>query len=186
MTSTSRAISKLWPRLDTGSFVRWKCRGTDGGDGNEPADISAETSGRHRRKYRTSGERFRGRWLVAAAVLAVGIVSIIWNLRRPLPPLRITRYTKITHDGRDKWPVGTDGSRLYLYQHSLYTIGQVGIAGGEIVQIPVLASADVLEGEYSDYLSDVSPDGSSFLISKKGARRSMELPHTGRSASPPR
>ena len=143
---------------------------TRGGDGNEPADISTEAaSGTPPAKVPDERRwRFRGRWVVAAAVLAVGIVSIIWNLRRPLPPLRVTRYTKITHDGRDKWPVGTDGSRLYLYQHSLYTIGQVGIAGGEIVPISVLASADVFEGEYSDYLSDVSPDGSSFLIQKDG------------------
>jgi eukaryotic-like serine/threonine-protein kinase len=141
---------------------------THGGDGNEPADISTEAaSGTPPAKVPDErSRRFRRRWLVAAAVLAVGIVSIIWNLSRPLPPPHVTRYTKITHDGRDKWPVGTDGSRLYLYQHSLYTIGQVGISGGEIVPISVLASADVLEGENPGYLSDVSPDGSSFLIQK--------------------
>lgn len=135
---------------------------TQGGDGNEPADISTEAaSGTPPAKAPDErSRRFRARWLVAAAVLAVGIVSIIWNLSRPLPPPRITRYTKITHDGRDKWPVGTDGSRLYLYQSSPETLAQVGITGGKIVPISLSAP------ELGMGLADVSPDGTSFLIEK--------------------
>ncbi len=96
-------------------------------------------------------------WLLAAAVLAVGLAAAIWYLRRPLPPPRISRYTQITHDGHEKVPVGTDGSRLYFNQNSPVSIAQVGIAGGEIVQIPVPVP-------FLTYFDDVSPDGSNFLL----------------------
>ncbi len=33
---------------------------------------------------------------------------------RPLPPLRVTACTPITHDGGEKEVVGTDGSRVYI------------------------------------------------------------------------
>jgi hypothetical protein len=39
---------------------------------------------------------------------------ILLHMTRPLPPLRVTEYTQITHDGRSGAAVGTDGSRLYL------------------------------------------------------------------------
>jgi hypothetical protein len=88
----------------------------------------------------------------------VGLTSLNWYLRRPLPPPRILRYAQITHDGRWKWPVGTDGSRVYFVQG--VSIAQVGIAGGEIVQIPVPVP-------YLMGLDDVSPDGSNFLLDSK-------------------
>ena len=54
-------------------------------------------------------------WLLAGgAVLGAALASTIWYLRRPLPPPRITAYTRFTHDGHEKGPAGTDGSRVYF------------------------------------------------------------------------
>ena len=53
------------------------------------------------------------KWLLPGAVICVaGLVTAVWYLRRPLPPPRITAFTQITHDGRLKYLVGTDGNRV--------------------------------------------------------------------------
>jgi serine/threonine protein kinase len=96
-------------------------------------------------------------WLLAAAVLVVGLVPVIRYLRRPLPPPRISSYTQITHDGHEKEPRGTDGSRLYVIQWSPISIGHVWITGGEIVHIPVPVPL------LRDF-DDISPDGSNLLV----------------------
>jgi Tol biopolymer transport system component len=81
-----------------------------------------------------------------------------WYLSRPLAPSRITAYTQITHDGRDKQLAGTDGSRVYFTQVSPNVIAQVGIHGGEFAQLPIAIQG----GEF--VLLDISPDGSNALI----------------------
>ena len=102
--------------------------------------------------------RFRS-WLLAGAVILVaGLATAIWYLRRPLPPLRVVEYTPITHDGRPKNLVGTDGSRLYLHQeYDPQPNTQVAISGGEIAPVPVALPLPAIR--------DVSPDGSSLLVS---------------------
>ena len=132
---------------------------THGLGGSEPAYVSAEAAGETIKTQPRDGAvwTLRRWWLLAAAGLAVGLAAAIWYLRRPLPPPRISRYTQITHDGHEKIPVGTDGSRLYFNQNSPVSIAQVGIAGGEIVQIPVAVP-------FLTYLDDVSPNGSNFLL----------------------
>jgi Tol biopolymer transport system component len=102
------------------------------------------------------------RW--APLSLIGGMVVILlargyWYLSRPLPAPRITAYTQITHDGREKALGGTDGSRLYFTQLSPNLIAQVGIHGGEIAQLSIpLHEAHI-------FLWDISPDGSNALIS---------------------
>ena len=93
----------------------------------------------------------------AAALLAVGLATAIWYLRRPLSPLRVTEYTRITHDGLHKSLAGTDGSRLYFNQFfEGQFIAEVAISGGEIVRIPVALPVP--------YLLDISPGGSTLLV----------------------
>ncbi len=101
--------------------------------------------------------RFRS-WLLAGTVLLiVGLATAIWYLRRPLPPLRVTEYTQITHDGRHKELAGTDGSRLYLNRDlDPQPTAQVAISGGEIALMPVALPLPLIR--------DVSPDGSTLLV----------------------
>ena len=155
----------------------------DGGYGIESKHVSAETAdGAIQAKPRNLGRW----WLVGAAVFAIGLVFAIWTLRRPLPPPRITRYTQITHDGHQKNPAGTDGSRVYFMQSPPTTVAQVAIAGGEIVQIPVAVP-------FLLSLDDVSHDGSNFLVESSetalpawpNPRGIMDRPHPWRSDSPP-
>jgi Tol biopolymer transport system component len=108
------------------------------------------------------------RWLSGAAVLAVGLATAIWYLRRPLPPPRISDSVQITHDGHPKDLTGTDGSRLYLrfWFAGQQTILQVGITGGEIVPFPVTLP--------NPRLYDVSQDGSSLLVgSEENGQQSL-------------
>ena len=101
---------------------------------------------------------FRRRWLLSAAVLALGFASVVWYLHRPLPSPRITDYTKITHDGHEKRPVGTDGTRIYFSPTIAgLPVEQVALSGGEISPVPIgLPNIHFVE--------DVSPDGSSLII----------------------
>jgi DNA-binding winged helix-turn-helix (wHTH) protein/Tol biopolymer transport system component len=102
----------------------------------------------------------RGRkWMLAVGTGALALLTMgIWYLRRPLPPPRITTYTPITHDGRDKSVGAIDGSRLYFTQRSPNLVAQVGVNGGEVARLPI-----AIPGA-SIFLSDLSPDGSTALI----------------------
>lgn len=126
-------------------------------------------------KAPVGGKRARRQgWLLTAAVLAASFAAVFWCLSRPLPPPRIMTYTQLTHDGREKWPVGTDGSRVYFTSFAPASISQVAVSGGEIAEVPIAVPNVVfmkgIDPYYSSLLEDVSPDGSSLLIasSEKG------------------
>jgi Tol biopolymer transport system component/DNA-binding winged helix-turn-helix (wHTH) protein len=127
---------------------------------NSPAKIDTGSSNNGQNGKQTDGKGKRvKRWpLPGAALLALSLAVAIWYHRRPLPPLRVTgEYVQITHDGHNKVLAGTDGSRLYFTQDSVMgPIAQVAISGGEIAPIP--AALPVFS------LQDVSPDGSSLLV----------------------
>jgi DNA-binding winged helix-turn-helix (wHTH) protein/Tol biopolymer transport system component len=101
--------------------------------------------------------RFRSWLLPGAVILAVGLATAIWYLRRPLSPLRVTEYIQITHDGRPKDIAGIDGSRLYFNRvYDAQPTAQIAISGGEIAQVPVTLPHPLIY--------DVSPDGSALLV----------------------
>jgi Tol biopolymer transport system component/DNA-binding winged helix-turn-helix (wHTH) protein len=140
---------------------------SEDGYGAESAHVSAETTDL---VIQAKPRNLRRWWLLAVAVLVIGLASLVWYLRRPLPSLSISKYAQITHDGLWKWSVATDGSRLYfMEQYGPISVAQVGIAGGEIVQIPVPVP-------YAG-LADVSPDGSNFLLEsmEEGSLQSFKL-----------
>ncbi len=136
---------------------------------NSPAQIDKLAGALERSGNQTQGRHNRLRsWLLPGAViLAIGLATAIWYLRRPLPPLRVTEYTPITHDGRAKAIAGTDGSRLYFnWIDDPGTTAQVAISGGEIAQVPVALPFP--------WIHDVSPDGSTLLVtSSEGGRGSL-------------
>jgi Tol biopolymer transport system component len=107
------------------------------------------------------GQRRRSKVLIwsggAVAVLAFAATAyLVIASRNSIPALRVSEYTKITHDGHAKSLKGTDGSRLYFGQDRSQPIGQVAISGGEIAPVPVAVSVPEL--------LDVSPDGSTLLV----------------------
>jgi Tol biopolymer transport system component len=93
--------------------------------------------------------------VVALLTLAAAAYLVVAS-RNSVPPLRVSAYAQITHDGHAKQLKGTDGSRLYFNQDPSQPIGQVAISGGEIAPVPVAVS--------NPQLVDVSPDGSTFLV----------------------
>jgi serine/threonine protein kinase/Tol biopolymer transport system component len=121
-----------------------------------------------------SGQRRRGKVLVwslgVVAVLTLAAVAyLVMASRNNLPALRISQYTQITHDGHAKHLKGTDGSRLYFTQEHSRSLGQVAISGGEIAPVPLSVS--------DPELVDVSPDGSTFLVTSitEGLKKAYPL-----------
>ena len=115
------------------------------------------------------GRRNRlSKWALPGAVLlALGLGVAVWYLRLPLPPLRVSEYIQITHDGGTKDIAGTDGSRLYFTRiYDLQRTAQVAISGGEIVEVPIALPLP--------WIHDVSPDGSTLLVtSSDGGQGSL-------------
>ncbi len=99
-------------------------------------------------------------WLGGAALLIV-LVAIYTYTMRSVPVLRVAEYTQITHDGHSGDVLGTDGSRLYLVGGIHRQIRQVAISGGEIEPVTSVTLPNPI-------LDDVSPDGSTFLITSYG------------------
>jgi DNA-binding winged helix-turn-helix (wHTH) protein/Tol biopolymer transport system component len=114
---------------------------------------------RSRRQIQVSRKSFPRWLLLGTIVLAFGLATAVWYLRRPLPPPNLTDPVQLTRDGRRKNVVGTDGTRLYLNILEPKAVGQVPDSGGLITEIPFdLPSEGGLWG-----ISSVSPDGSSLL-----------------------
>jgi len=113
-------------------------------------------------KVTASGKAgFRKRAILGTATVIALLAFAIRYLRLPLPPPRISEYFQITRDGERKFPVGTDGVRIYLNLLYPQGIGQVSISGGRITQIPI----DLPNVERPPvWVRDVSPDGSSLLV----------------------
>src|SRR5262249_16934277 len=71
-----------------------------------------------------------------AAVTAVAIFAYAWVRASAVPT--VSNYVQLTHDGRDKWLVGTDGSRIYLgLGWNIHpNIAEINVAGGDQRTIP--------------------------------------------------
>jgi Tol biopolymer transport system component/DNA-binding winged helix-turn-helix (wHTH) protein len=107
----------------------------------------------------TSAQRSPKLWLIPAAIAV--LAAAILYVRRPLPPVHITNYSRITLDGKLKFPVGSDGNRVYMNVWSPQpAIGQVPISGGQTLPIHITLP----NGQGSPELLGVSPDGSSLLV----------------------
>ena len=105
--------------------------------------------------------RLEGFWAVSG-LLIVAASLLAFLLTRPLPAPKVSNYVQLTHDGKPKGLVGTDGSRLYLGFERTITynatggILQMSVSGGEPVRIPT-ASGAILP-------LSVSHDGAELLV----------------------
>jgi Tol biopolymer transport system component/DNA-binding winged helix-turn-helix (wHTH) protein len=139
---------------------RWVCKLDVSEEDSEGPVTTKEPSGLSAVGKKVESRKRLWSWALTGGVLALCLAGGIWYLHRPLPPPRITGYTQITHDGRQKTLVGTDGNRLYFNLMSgpisPQSIAQVAISGGGTAPIPVALP--------NPSLVDVSPNGSSFII----------------------
>src|SRR5882724_3057845 len=97
------------------------------------------------------------RLLVAAGVLALFAVAMAFRFV-PFRPIRALGYTQITHDGRLKGGIVTDGQRLYFFelQEDHFVAAQVSAGGGDTV---------VVSAPFRNVgIGDIAPDGSSLLL----------------------
>jgi Tol biopolymer transport system component len=94
----------------------------------------------------------------AAAALVIGAAVFAYLWMRPEPIPKVSNYVQLTHDGKAKILLGTDGSRLYLGLGRYGTLGaaQMPISGGDPTIIPMPSP--------SMYPIAVSPDGSRLLL----------------------
>jgi len=105
--------------------------------------------------------------LIAVGVLA-GLAWLEFANRRTGPPLRISEYSQLTHNGHTGDVVGTDGSRVYLTHIDPFLIDEVAVSGGEVESLPSIKVP-------TPFLSDVSPDGSSLLVESVTMAASQSL-----------
>jgi dipeptidyl aminopeptidase/acylaminoacyl peptidase len=99
-------------------------------------------------------------WLVAvlAGALALAATSLAVFFTRSAPTAQILNYTQITHDGRWKFGLATDGVWVYFLERGENgsELCKVSIRGGEITHVPLsLSSASEIA---------ISPDGAKLLI----------------------
>ncbi|MGA7243244.1 MAG: protein kinase [Terracidiphilus sp.] len=89
-------------------------------------------------------------------LVAVLVAAYLWM--RPMPEPQVANYVQLTHDGLQKWLIGTDGSRLFLtvVDSGVEDTAAVPITGGEPARI-------ALPGP-NMFPVDISSDGASFLL----------------------
>ncbi len=110
-------------------------------------------------------------WAAAGGGFVLLVTAVFIYLQsRPLPPPIVSGYVPVTHDGNQKYLVGTDGARLYVNEFTSAgsDIVQVSGSGGEIVHIPVPAP--------TMFLFAVSPDGATLLVSDEVGQTAFHGP----------
>jgi eukaryotic-like serine/threonine-protein kinase len=113
----------------------------------------AAESGAQKTRAQAPGSRRRIALVTTASGIALVIAAVAYLWFRPEPVPKVSNYVQLTHDGKGKSLVGTDGSRLYL---NFQGISQLPVIGGEPVRIPTPSP--------QMWAVDVSPDGSRLLL----------------------
>jgi Tol biopolymer transport system component len=104
------------------------------------------------------------RWLFAvfAAAVVLAATGLVAFFTGSAPSVQILNYTQVTHDGRWKDALATDGVWVYFLDqgNSGIELCKVSIFGGEITRVPLdLPLASTIA---------VSPDGAKLLIGETG------------------
>ena len=100
--------------------------------------------------------------ITGITVLALG--GFAYLLLRPQPAPKVSNYVQLTHDGKYKFLVGTEGSRLYYAVASPEYQGmeEMSTSGGEPKKLPNLGPAGF-------YPVSLSPDGPAVLAVEEQA-----------------
>jgi Tol biopolymer transport system component len=114
--------------------------------------LTAGEPSRYKRVWRRGATPALAGALMATTALAI----FLWMRLQDAPPLRISSYMQITHDGNTKFIGGTDGSRIYYTEDEPRSIDEVSISGGAVAPLSAL--------QPNPWAGDVSPDGSTLLI----------------------
>jgi len=94
---------------------------------------------------------------IAAGAMVVLIAVLAYLFRSSLPPPQLSGYTQLSHDAVNKGLIGTDGSRLYVYDGSVGP-AQMSINGGYLAPIKVALPGTPFG------IFNISPDGSKLLV----------------------
>ena len=134
-----------------------------------------------------SSPRAFSRWRTALTVAGSLFVAILALdlLARPFRQPRILKVTPLTHDGKPKCCVYTDGARIYFtsFEHGSYwRIKQIPVIGGDPTDVPMPS----LEGGGDLLLSGLSRDNDRMLIDRSTAWDSHSLWSAPISGSSPR
>lgn len=97
--------------------------------------------------------------VVAFAVVALAVLAYFWL--RPASAPKISSYTQLSHDGKPKLLIGTDGSRLYLGMGAdssvIHGMAEMSVTGGDPRPLTILPSPDMVP-------VDLSANGAELLV----------------------
>ncbi len=102
----------------------------------------------------------RGIAIAGAALLALlvaGALAYFWM--RPAPAPKVSNFIQLTHDGQQKFLIGTEGSRLYLYLQGrdYQGMAEMSTSGGEPRKLSDFPFTNMTN-------AFLSPDGSELLL----------------------
>lgn len=153
---------------------------TQGGNGQTagvagmaaPTDQHAPTEGKPRERFAGNKKKLLTVVVIAAAITLAAYLGFC--LRPPQPP-QITGYLQITHDGRQKFSMATDGERLFMEMHGeggRFMLEEVSAMGGECAPLPTPFENTGLSG--------IAKDGSALFVTSimnmEGSTATWALP----------
>jgi Tol biopolymer transport system component/DNA-binding winged helix-turn-helix (wHTH) protein len=116
----------------------------------------------------------------AISLLVLLAAAVVYRLISSPPP-RVLGFTQVTHDGRTKGDIFSDGERLYFdeLQGDHFVVGQVSVAGGETSILPTPFANVVIRG--------ITPDASALVVNSfQGTSKDLEAWSVPLPSGPPR
>lgn len=124
---------------------------------NSGITSAAESTGSSQSSSATAQPGWKRRAALGIGILLAVIATIVYIQSRSLPQPTVSGYAQITHDGNQKYLMGTDGARLYFIEFSGAShIAEVASSGGEVAPIATPSPNMTLLA--------VSPEGANLLV----------------------